>query len=219
MIIKIKNYSFEDTDKGYDNRNSQRSPFVNKAIDKAIPVAGLGLASFAAHRGYLGGRLMKVSNRALYNVGNAVGSNTLMNKGYHGYIAGQLKTSGVLTGEGARTYYKYGKRGIIENPQNNFKMSAFNGKKNWNDVFDELAKAEPMLDNKFENISKPQYLGIKREELPNLENQFNKNYYKLDGGRSSYYMDGAKGYTGETYSSKNTTNTISNNTNNNNNTK
>lgn len=146
----------------------------------------------------------------MYNIGNAVGSNTLMNKGYHGYIAGHLKTSGVLTGEGARTYYKYGNRGVIKNSQNSFK-NTFNGENKSNGVISEMANVESMLDNKFENINKHQYIGIKTEELPNLENQLCKNYYKLNGGRSSYYLDGAKGYTGETYSNI-TTNTVSNNT-------
>ena len=217
MIIKLKRkvYSFEETDKKYDNRSNQRSPFVNKVIDKAIPVAGLIGTGFAAHRGYLGGRLMKISNRALYNVGNAVGSNPLMNKGYHGYIAGHLKTSGVLTGQGAQTFYKYGLRGINKDPQNSFKMSVFNGKKNGFSIDDELYKSSSMLSDKFGNINSEQYGGIKKEELPNFVDQYRKNYYKQDGGRSSYYIDGAKGYTGETYSSKNsntTTNTTSNNT-------
>lgn len=217
MIIKLKRkvYSFEETDKKYDNRsNNQRSPFVNKVIDKAIPVAGLIGTGFAAHRGYLGGRLMKISNRALYNVGNVVGSNTLMNKGYHGYIAGHLKTSGVLTGQGAQTYYKYGLRGINKDPQNSYKMDALNGKKNEFSLGGVLYDSSSMLSDKFGNINTLQYGGIKKEEIPNFADQYRKNYYKQEGGRSSYYIDGAKGYTGETYSSKNSntaTNTAVNN--------
>lgn len=88
-----------------------------EGMSTGMKVAGATLAAgalaFAGHRGYLGGHMMKWTNKGLYKAGNLVGSNTLMNKGAQGYLAGSMKTGGVLTGKGAREFYKTGSNGVM----------------------------------------------------------------------------------------------------------
>lgn len=118
MIIKRQKIYGDLIDDSYQNKRGEAAEGFwdqHSGLRNSL-IAGTAIAgtAFLGHRGYLGGHMMKWTNKGLYKAGNLFGSNTLMNKGAQGYLAGSMKTGGILTGKGAREFYKNGASGIME---------------------------------------------------------------------------------------------------------
>lgn len=148
LTYRLKRKTFA---RNQDAQEQEQSSGLGTAAKVGLGLAAAGATAFAAHRGYLGGRLMKMSNRALYNVGNMFGSQSMMHKGAQGWLAGDMKVKGIVTGSGARTFYKTGYEGLknanANNPTGNSML--FKKDKGLNDVESYVHKSIEDTSSKF----------------------------------------------------------------------
>lgn len=174
-ILKRKTFA-----RNQDEQEQEQSSGLGTAAKVGLGLAAAGATAFAAHRGYLGGRLMKVSNRALYNVGNMFGSQSMMHKGAQGWLAGDMKVKGIVTGEGARTFYKSGSEGLANANANNPTGNSMLFKKGKgvsdveNHVLGQIDDTSSKFNQKFNQLD------------------HNTHFYGSDG--NNYYNKGAHGY-------------------------
>ncbi len=178
LTYRLKRKTFA---RGHTQEQEEQSSGLGTAAKVGLGLAAAGATAFAAHRGYLGGRLMKVSNRALYNVGNLFGSQSLMHKGAQGYLAGDMKVKGIVTGKGAREFYKTGYTGLenanANNPTGNSMF--FKEGKGLNDVESHI-----------------------KESIEDTSSNFNKKFNQLDHNTHFLGADEEGNLTGNTYYGK-----------------
>lgn len=198
MIYRIKRFT-EDLDQGEHKKPSSES-FIAKAASPLMRIGIMAGGAFAAHRGYLGSGLMKASNKLLYNVGDVVGSKTLMNKGFHGYTAGYLRSNGVLTKEGSRNFYKNGVNGVLSSEEV-ANASFKNGPGSFTRIHQgitDIATKDYNGSKTFRNFDIYNYSGdaYSRKNKGEFDVvQGGANRWNLEGAKQSYLFNGSSGST------------------------